>query len=199
MPGAEMENMRRARLEGTCINLRNIRCSLATEGLVFAIDGFFVDNETGWLPADDGMVPRTTKIEDIDGWRLRCETQHEVDVGGSDEGGFYRTVGISTRCKSEGRKPAVELFLDGWPNMEGLLLADGKEYTVTSLLRGNRPTTLMFTERNAKLSLAIGTSNYIWIRRGLGREERKTLLRVGASLWTAPGLRANEGGRIHRK
>jgi hypothetical protein len=199
VPPGEADNLRRARFEGTCTSLRSIDCDFAVEGQVFMVNGLFTDHETDWLPSRDGMVPRTTKIADADGWRIRCETQHEVDVGGSDQGGVYRTTGMSTQCKSEGRAPAVELYMEGWPKLEGLLLAGGKEYVISSRLYNDRLASLLITERTGSLRLVVGKTDQVWLRRGIDREERKMLLRVAAALWTAPALRAHEGARIRRR
>src|SRR5687767_5775198 len=154
IPGAQMQDMRRMTVSGSCTDPRSRLCEVYVESEIFSVRNLFNDDETGWVPKNDGMVPRETALNSSDGWRIHCLTEHFVDVDTEIGGSLYSTTGMSTRCKSEGRSPIVEVFLEGWFAQEGLIVAGGIEYTVSTTVRESRPTSLLIHRRGSTLRLA---------------------------------------------
>jgi hypothetical protein len=134
------------------------------------------------FPRAEQTNVRTPTIREGKDWEIECETTERLEV--------LETIGMTTRCLGAGKDDqSFELFLDGWPRVEGLIVMEGREFVVSSNLRTGEPNAL-FVESQGEVWIVVAVSNRVWIRRGLNREERRVLTRIAAVLWASPELRA---------
>jgi hypothetical protein len=94
----------------------------------------------------------------------------------------------TTRCYAAGDTPAFELYLEGQPNAEGLIVTDGHEYVISASEGRDEPSALV-VQSKGEVQIVVAISNRVWIRRGLDRDRRRALMRIAAVLWATPELR----------
>ena len=158
------------------------------EDQAFRISPWLRSEKTSdWWPRDQKTFVRRSTITNRDGWKVRCETTHEI-AGGFDVEGVFHTERLLTTCTSE-TEEKFALLMDAWPRVDGFVASGSRQYSIRATDESEGYPDALLVARGDELVLVVARDDRAWMRTELEAEERHRLVQIAAVLWAGQELR----------
>jgi hypothetical protein len=162
---------------------------IQVDGERLFIESQLKKSQSAW-PRDTYLYEHQTVISFGSDWWIRCFSLQRVE-GGVRADAIFFTTSLNTTCSTEGAPPLVELMMESWPRVEGLVTVDSREYRIRATDEHRTKPAALIVTHASEVVLMVDNLDRIWMRADLDEYQRRMLARVAAVLWSSVELRAN--------